>query len=112
LHPLAGTSLANWLWLRRLALALNDEYRYRYRRDFDHKSAEVVRSLLPPYLADLGLTEFAQVMPEKYRVPGDAVLAYRRFYVGEKAHFAAWTRRRPPRWFVEGLKHQTSNKKG
>lgn len=112
-HPCtqwAGASLANWLWLQRLALALNDEYRYRYRRDFDHKSAAVVRDLEPPPLADLGLTEFAQAMPEAYRVPGDAVQAYRRFYLGEKAHFATWTRRRTPRWFVEGLKLRAAEK--
>jgi hypothetical protein len=106
-HPCtlwAGRSLSNWLWLQRLALALNDEYRYRYQKTVDHKSATIVRDLLPPRIEDLGLTEFAQVMPEQYRVPGDAVLAYRRFYIGEKARFATWTRRRPPGWFVVGLK--------
>ena len=105
-HPCtlwAGASLANWLWLQRLALALNDEYRYRYRKDVDHKSATVVRNLALPGLAEIGLTEFAQAVPEQYRVPGDAVLAYRRFYIAEKAHFARWTRRRSPRWFREGL---------
>lgn len=106
-HPCtlwARRSLANWLWLQRLALALNDEYRYRYQKSVDHKSASIVRDLLPPCIDDLGLTEFAQAMPEQYRVPGNAVLAYRRFYIGEKSRFATWTRRRPPRWFIEGLK--------
>jgi len=106
-HPCtlwAGRSLSNWLWLQRLALALNDEYRYRYRKSVDHKSAVIVRELPPPAIEDLGLTEFAQVMPEQYRVPGDGVLAYRKFYLKEKVRFAAWTRRRPPRWFVAGTK--------
>jgi len=103
-HPCtlwAGRSLSNWSWLKRLALALNREYRYRYRREQDHASARVVRQLLLPPIADNGLTEFAQAMPEAYRIPGDPVGAYRSFYIGEKEGFATWTRRRVPKWFVQ-----------
>jgi hypothetical protein len=102
-HPCtlwAGRSLSNWRWLRSLALALNQEYHYRYRAASDHRSAHVVQGLPSPEIADIGLTPFAQAMPEQYRVKGDAVQAYRRFYIGEKARFAKWTRRRPPRWFA------------
>jgi len=108
-HPCtlwAGRSLSNWLWLRSLALALNDEYRYRFRTSLDHESAFVVRQLSSPRIADPGLTEFAQAMPDRYKVKGDAVEAYRRFYIGEKSRFAKWTRRKPPRWFVEGMAGQ------
>lgn len=110
-HPCtqwAGKSLSNWLWLQRLALALNDEYRYRYRVIKDHMSAGMLRNLSPPQMDDVGLTEFAQAMPDEYKVQGNAVAAYRRFYVGEKSHFAKWTRRRPPKWFIEGLALMTS----
>jgi hypothetical protein len=103
-HPCtlwAGRSLSNWKWLRRLALALNREYRYRFGKGEDHHSAVVARGLKPPPIPDRGLTEFAQAMPEEYRVRGDAVSAYRRFYAGEKSHLARWTRRRRPRWFGE-----------
>jgi hypothetical protein len=103
-HPCtlwAGRSLSNWKWLRRLALALNDEYRYRFRRSTDHHSATVARALRPPPLKDIGLTDFTQAMPDKYRIEGDPVSAYRRFYVGEKARFVTWTRRRVPRWFKD-----------
>lgn len=47
---------------------------------------------LPP-IPDIGLTEFAQALPDKHRVPGDAVRAYRAYCVGEKARIARWTRR-------------------
>jgi hypothetical protein len=106
-HPCTrwvGISLSNWLWLRRLALALNTEYRYRFNASSDHGSAQVVRSLRPPEIVDCGLTEFVQAMPDQYKVPRDAVEAYRRFYIGEKARFATWTRRRPPRWFTDATK--------
>lgn len=108
-HPCTlwtGASLTNWEWLYRLALALNDEYKYRYRTTRSHKSAEVVKELSSPSIDDIGLTEFAQAMPEVYRVPGDAVKAYRRFYIEEKSRFAKWTRRREPGWFRNGLNNQ------
>lgn len=103
-HPCtvwAGHSLSNWLWLRALTLALNEEYRYRYAKKTDHKSAVVVRELPLPPIEDIGLTEFAQTMPDEYKAPGDPVRAYRAFYRGEKAHFAKWTRREPPGWFIK-----------
>jgi hypothetical protein len=38
-------------------------------------------------------------MPERYR-GADAVAAYRRYYVGEKARFATWRPpSQPPRWW-------------
>jgi hypothetical protein len=90
-------------------VALNDEYHFRYRASRDHKSALIVKQLSPPGIGDSGLTQFVQVMPDVYKVPGDAVSAYRRFYIGEKSRFAKWTRRRPPRWFVAGADPPVSN---
>jgi hypothetical protein len=103
-HPCTqwvSRSLSNWLWLRRLILALNREYLYRFGSVSDHASARVAKSLSPPLIPDFGLTEFAQAMPDKYKVPGDPVQAYRRYYIGEKSRFAKWTRRTTPKWFLE-----------
>ena len=108
-HPCtlwAGESLGNWRWLHRLALALNDEYRYRFNKSVDHNSAVVVRGLPQPHLKDIGLTEFVQAMPDQYKIPGDPVSAYRRFYVEDKSRFATWTRRRAPRWFRSAPGHE------
>ncbi|MHC5038662.1 MAG: pyrimidine dimer DNA glycosylase/endonuclease V [Planctomycetota bacterium] len=104
-HPCtvwAGGSLSNWKWLRSLALALNREYKFRFRASRDHASAVVVRNLSLPHLPDRGLTPFAQAMPEKFRVKGDPVRAYRRYFRAEKAPGARWTRRRIPPWVREG----------
>jgi hypothetical protein len=100
-HPCvlwAGESHDNFCWLRSLALALNEEYRHRYPKSTDHKSIAVLKAIAGARFPRRGLTPFAQAMPEKYRVPGDAVAAYRAFYRGEKLGFATWTRRPPPRW--------------
>lgn len=102
-HPCTlwtGASLANWRWLRELALCLDDEYRYRFQRNRSHRSADVVRTLPEPPLPNVGITPFAQAMPDIYKVPGDAVTAYRAYYCGEKGAFAMWTRRNPPPWFT------------
>jgi hypothetical protein len=91
-------SYSNFKWLSRLALALNEEYRYRYGPESDHKSIEVVTAVQVFEFDDVGLTPFAQAMPDEYKVPGNAVAAYRNFYIGEKLTFATWTRRRKPAW--------------
>jgi hypothetical protein len=89
----------NFLWLAQLARALNAEYRYRYRKDRDHASIAVLDRIGDVHYEAVGLTEFAQAMPDQYKVPGDAVAAYRAYYLGEKLAFAQWTRRSKPDWW-------------
>lgn len=91
-------SFENFSWLRNLALALNAEYRFRFEKDSDHKSISVLNEITNCNYENRGLTEFAQAMPDKYKVPGDAVKAYRQFYLGEKMKFATWTKRNVPEW--------------
>ena len=103
-HPCviwAGTSFENLQWLKCLAIALNEEYRFRFETSADHQSLAVIKTVDGIRFESKGLTEFAQAMPEKYKVPGDPVLAYRQFYVGEKLRFARWTKRNPPQWVDE-----------
>ena len=102
-HPCVrwvSASYDNFLWLSELASELNREYRYRYQRERDHASINVLREIGARRYESTGLTEFAQAKPDEYKVPGDAVAAYRAFYLGEKASFAGWTRRPAPRWWV------------
>ncbi len=91
-------SFENFNWLKSLAVALNSEYRFRFEKGADHSSILVLKEISGYSYEDHGLTEFAQAMPDQYKVPGDAVRAYRQFYVGEKLGFARWTRRSVPEW--------------
>jgi hypothetical protein len=91
-------SFENFLWLKDLALELNTEYRFRYEKDSDHKSISVLSEITNCSYENKGLTEFAQAMPDEYKVPGDAVKAYRQFYLGEKMKFAKWSKRSVPEW--------------
>jgi hypothetical protein len=88
-------SRANWLWLQKLTIALNDEYRVRYNHDFDHKSAALVRTLhCPQDLTGNVMTPFALAMPDhcKIRDDGteDVVASYRNYYVTEKKPILIW----------------------
>lgn len=87
-------------------LGLNEEYKFRFDKKSDHKSAIIAQELPHPPIENHGLTEFAQAMPDQYKHPGDAVAAYRQFYLGEKAHFTTWTKRPIPEWFESGLERQ------
>lgn len=105
-HPCvlwAEESFANLHWLKRLARALNREYQYRYRVSKDHSSIAVLDEIDAIKFESVGLTDFPQAMPDEYKVPGDPVKAYRRFYAGEKLGFARWTRRKRPAWLEEAL---------
>lgn len=100
-HPCtlwAMTSKQNWLWLRDLLFALHDEWKYRYDRDVDHKSAVVAMSLSIPPLPDIGLTSFALAMPEQYKTK-DPVESYRKYYMGDKRSMAEWKKRDTPYWW-------------
>lgn len=100
-HPCtlwAGDSRSDWLWLRGLSQALYHEYRYRFGEEKVHRSAEVARALEPPPAPERGLLPFPQAMPEKYRLTGDPVSAYRSYYIAEKKNIFRWTRREAPDW--------------
>jgi hypothetical protein len=91
-------SFNNFCWLKKLTIELNNEYRFRFEKDVDHKSISVLRQIARYDYESRGLTEFAQAMPDIYKVPGDPIKAYRQFYSGEKMSFAKWTKRSIPYW--------------
>ena len=103
-HPCtiwARTSLENYEWLFCYALALNDEYRYRYGKE--HRSVkEVILNLPQISLPTSGITPFALAMPDNLKT-SDPVESYRQFYHKDKATFASWKHRDKPYWWDENL---------
>ncbi|VGO16991.1 hypothetical protein PDESU_05585 [Pontiella desulfatans] len=97
------SSYDNFMWLVQLTTLLNQEYRYRYGNEKDHASIAVLQQIEGMEYARAGLQPFAQAMPDQYKVPGNAVAAYRRFYRAEKMRFATWTRRPAPAWINASL---------
>ena len=100
-HPCAiwvRSSQQNFDWLLHLTCALLDEYSIRYGKI--HKTSEVVDWILHhnPSLPCLGFTDIPQCMPDEHRVPNNPVIAYRKYYMAEKASFATWKNGKPYWW--------------
>ena len=91
-------STHNYSWLIAHAYALCSEYTNRY--DKVHKTQKVIEwcDENRPELPHIGLTPFAQAMPEQYK-NNDIVEAYRAYYIGEKKDFATW-KSETPYWFM------------
>nr|MDB4346141.1 pyrimidine dimer DNA glycosylase/endonuclease V [bacterium] len=103
-HPCtiwARESKQNFEWLKTHAIALCHEYTKRYNRI--HKCELVIKEYntvwdrLLSILPDIGLTPFAQAMPDYCR-DSTAVKAYRDYYMIEKSHIATW-KTETPTWF-------------
>jgi hypothetical protein len=106
------TSLQNYRWTSKHALALCDEYEERYadnlhkRQSDSHASRGIVQWLHdnPPDLPDVGITPFRQAVarePIDCYVQDDPVSAYKLYYNHYKRHLAKWRLGNAPSWFGE-----------
>lgn len=104
-HPSAiwaRTSVLNFDWLFRHGIALCDEYTFRYGKT--HKCKEVILDCQDKFLnltlnLKKDLTEMPKCMPDKYKEIKNPVEAYRAYMIGEKQHYAKWTKREMPKWW-------------
>lgn len=89
----------HYRWLYRHFKALCSQYTLRYGKT--HASARLQHVLQqPPQSIPRGEFEDPpQVMPEEYQC-GDTVVAYRQYYIKDKAYMAKWTRTPIPVWWV------------
>ena len=103
-HPCtiwAGESKQNYLWLTELAEHLNDEFMFRFNHEVNHKSYDVIANLPPIDLPDIGLTKFAEAMPDYCKVTDCTVMNYREYYRKEKAPILKYTNAQIPYWLGE-----------
>lgn len=104
-HPCAvwvRESLQNYIFTAKLAIALAEEFRYRYPKKGAHSCENHAHWLLenyPSFMIDEGLTPFVQAMDQQYRKP-DAVDAYRNYYMTSKKErgLLVYKKREPPYW--------------
>jgi len=108
-HPCtiwARMSSSNFNWLIDHTHAICKEYSYRYDGKVhkveqylnDYRESIDETSQLIKLDKGVELTEFAQAMPDKYKVKDDAVKAYRNYYLGDKWEFAQW-KKGEPNWY-------------
>lgn len=83
-------SFSNWKWLLDHAIAIGSEYNLRYLKF--HKTQIVLdwMSKNYPSMNDIGLTQHAQAMPDKYKNI-DSKIAYMNYYLGDKT-WSSWKR--------------------
>lgn len=104
-------SLANYKWLCAHAIALCDEYEYRYGKT--HASLSVIEWCKEniPNIPDKELTPFKMAMPDKYKTD-NAIYSYRiyYFYDKRKKFNFTWKVRGKPDWWLsfEALEELTA----
>lgn len=101
-HPCniwARATKDNYIWLWRHAYALCKEYTRRYGK-VHSMEAMLLNELYdaPKNITKGKMTPFAQAMPEQYH-DSNAVVAYRKYYINEKAKIAKWKYTSEPEWF-------------
>jgi hypothetical protein len=90
------SSYDNYQWTQVYMNALNEEALYRGYSE--HKSCIEANSWPEPKnMPSLGLTPFAQALPNP---KPDAVEAYRAYYRSDKAEIATWKVRGQPEWWT------------
>ena len=97
--------LGNYMWAVDLALALGNEYEFRYGKIHSCMAHAVWLKLNPPSLRTLPRMGFAVAMDPKFRVKGDVVASYIKFYQESKKErgLTTYTRRSLP-WFLDEAK--------
>ena len=114
-HPCAvwvRESLQNYLFLTKLAIALAEEFRFRYPKKGAHVCEDHAHWLLynyPTFMFDGGLTPFVQAMDIQYR-RSDPVEGYRNYYRTSKKErgLLQYKKRDPPDWlYLDVLSNTT-----
>ena len=96
----ARQSLANYITLYNLFVALCDEYVHRYGKihatDFKLRFA---LANIPKNIPIIEGTDPPLIMTEDIKVEGDAVQSYRNCYNWDKFYMCSWKKRPIPTWF-------------
>ena len=91
-------SMSNYLWLVQLVKELNEEYKYRYDKDKNHKSYDAVKNLPLPDLPNTAMTKWARAMPEECKIGKNIIESYRNYYIKEKKDILTFKKREKPYW--------------
>ncbi|WP_051881372.1 pyrimidine dimer DNA glycosylase/endonuclease V [Parvularcula oceani] len=113
-HPMnkwVRESAGNFAWTWDLSDALGEEYVHRFAKT--HKAHEALRTFdrdaLERLIGPGQRTTPPQCMGEEFKVSGDTIAAYRRFYAGEKARFATYTGRPVPDFMMDAFLPMTQD---
>ena len=93
----------NYMWLFEMWLYLLEEYTFRYGKQ--HACSRLMDILnSPPNNITSG--EFyppTPAMPDECKIANDSLASYHKYYIEKKNHFAKWTKREVPLWYLNGI---------
>ena len=101
-------SAYNYIWLYRHMMALNSQFRLRYKKSEDHMTIRKLGTILKDIPKNIPLnkigTEPPPAMPDECKVPGNSIESYRKYYIMKKREFATWKYpAEMPDWYKKGL---------
>jgi hypothetical protein len=91
-------SLENYMWACDLALAIGDEYTFRYGKKHGCYEHALWLQQNPPALSSEGLQTFAIAMKPEYKISDDPIVCYQHYYRTSKEErgLLQYTRRERP----------------
>jgi hypothetical protein len=91
-------SLQNYMWACDLALAIGDEYTFRYSKKHGCYEHALWLKENPPVLPSLSLQQFAIAMKQEYKISDDPIECYHHYYRTSKEErgLLQYTRRERP----------------
>jgi hypothetical protein len=98
----ARECVENYVWLCDLGIELCKEYTHRYGKK--HKSQQIIEWCMiniPNIQSNGNITNPALAMPDERKIKSrnSAVDSYREYYIKDKSHIAAWSKRSKPFWY-------------
>ena len=82
---------------------LLDEYTYRYGKIHACARLYTVLSAIPKNIKVGFFTDPTPAMPDECKIAGNSLASYHKYYLEKKNHFAKWTKRQPPIWYIDAV---------
>jgi hypothetical protein len=88
------------MWLFAMWHHLLDEYTFRYGKQ--HACSRLIHELgfAPNKIPNGNFYEPTPAMPDDCKIPNNSIASYHKYYIERKNHFAKWTKREVPNWYV------------
>lgn len=96
-------SKQNYIWLNQMWNYLLFEYTYRYGKRHACEKYKELLYTCPKNISDDAFTEPTPAMPDECKIAGDSLASYHKYYLERKNHFAKWTKRQPPIWYIDAI---------
>ena len=98
----------NYMWLFEMWSYLLEEYTFRYGKQHACSRLLDVLESPPNNIKDGDFYPPTPAMPDECKIANDSLASYHKYYVLKKNHFAKWTKREAPLWYLNGIKNNAN----